>query len=119
MTLSIILLAIFFMVAGIAHFVSPGSYVRIVPSYLPAAAMLVFVSGIAEFAGGAGILLTSTRRFAGWGLIALLVAVFPANVEMLRLSAARHASVWWQAALWLRLPLQPALMYWVWRATLR
>jgi uncharacterized membrane protein len=119
MTLSIILLAIFFMAAGIAHLVWPAPYVGIVPSFLPAAATLVLISGIAEFAGGAGILPASTRRFAGWGLIALLIAVFPANIEMLRLAAARHQSVWWQAVLWLRLPLQPAMIYWVWRATLR
>jgi uncharacterized membrane protein len=119
MSLSIVLLALLFMTAGVAHWVAPASFIRIVPSFLPGAAMLVFISGVAEFAGGAGLLLVSTRRYAGWGLIALLIAVFPANIEMLRDAIARHAPTWWQAALWLRLPLQPALIYWVWRATIR
>jgi uncharacterized membrane protein len=119
MSLSIILLAILFISAGIGHWIAPAPFVRIVPSFLPNPTALVFVSGIAEVAGGLGVLLMSTRRFAGWGLIALLVAVFPANIEMLRDAVARHASVWWQAALWLRLPIQPALIYWVWRATIR
>ena len=119
MSLPIILLAGLFVGAGIMHWVAPAPFVRIVPSFLPAAGVLVFISGIAEVAGGVGILLVSTRRYAGWGLIALLVAVFPANIEMLRDAIARHSPLWWQSALWLRLPLQPALIYWVWRATIR
>ena len=67
---------------GIAHFVDPEPFVRIVPSYLPAALWLVWISGAFEIAGGVGVLVPRTRRMASWGLIALYVAVFPANIHM-------------------------------------
>ena len=100
------------------HFVVPGAYAGIVPRALPSPLMLVYVSGIAEIAGAVGLLLPLTRRIAGWGLIALLVAVFPANVQML-LDARAEAAWWMQVLLVLRLPLQPLLIWWVWRATRR
>ena len=101
------------------HFVVPRSYERIVPAWLPNAALLVIVSGVAEIAGGIGVLIPGLQRVAGVGLIVLLVAVFPANVEMLRLAREAGAPFFAQAALWLRLPIQPALIWWVWRASLR
>jgi uncharacterized membrane protein len=116
---STILLAAFFVFAGAMHFVIPRSYERIVPGWLPNAALLVVVSGIAEILGGIGVLIPGVQRYAGIGLIALLVAVFPANVEMLRLARDAGAPFFAQAALWLRLPLQPLLVWWVWRATLK
>jgi uncharacterized membrane protein len=100
------------------HFVVPGRYEGIVPPWLPSPSTLVAVSGVCEIAGGLGILVPLTRRAAGIGLIALLVAVFPANIQML-LNARAQDAVWWtQLGLWLRLPLQPLLMYWVWRVAL-
>ena len=104
-----------FIAAGILHFVYPAYYQAIVPPYLPAPAALVAVSGVAEIAGGVGFLVRRWRRAAGWGLIALMVAVFPANVEMLRQAREHHASGLAQAALWLRLPLQGVLIWWAWR----
>src|SRR5438270_7225809 len=68
--------------AGVMHFVSPDWYVRIVPSWLPAPLALVLASGFFEIAGGIAILIPRLRRLAKWGLVALLVAVFPANVNM-------------------------------------
>lgn len=111
--LSRYLLALLFIGAGITHFTSPEKFVRIVPPYLPAPLLLVYISGIAEVAGGLGLLLPATRRLAGWGLIALLVAVFPANVYMLQAHGAGLPVPLW--ALWLRLPLQLVLIAWVWR----
>ena len=119
MTLSILLIAAGFILAGTLHLLRPGLYVRIVPRWLPAASILVLVSGLCEIAGGAGVLLPATRVLAGWGLLALLVAVFPANVQMLLDAHARHASRAWQSMLIARLPLQAVLMWWVWRATIR
>src|SRR5476649_789727 len=116
---STILLAAFFVFAGAMHFVMPRSYERIVPGWLPNAALLVIVSGVAEILGGIGVLIPGLQRYAGIGLIVLLVAVFPANVEMLRLARDAGAPFLAQTALWLRLPLQPVLVWWVWRATLK
>src|SRR5918997_6548531 len=99
-------LAAFFIVAGILHFVVPAYYRSIVPSYLPSSATLVAVSGAAEIAGGAGLLFPYLRQAAGIGLIVLLIAVLPANVEMLQLSRASGGASWQEVLLWLRLPLQ-------------
>jgi uncharacterized membrane protein len=108
-------IAVLFLVTGVLHFLIPGSYEAIVPRYLPAARLLVYLSGAAELAGSIGLLLPRTRRAAALGLIALLAAVFPANVQMLANALAAHAPPWQLALLWARLPLQFALMYWIWR----
>ena len=109
--------ALFFIVGGALHFIVPGPYRAIMPSYLPWHAALVALSGAAELAGGMGLLFPQTRRAAGIGLVVLLVAVFPANVEML--ARYRHQGVGGlvELLLWLRLPLQFALMWWVWRVS--
>jgi uncharacterized membrane protein len=84
------------------------------PDYLPAHRELVLASGAAEMAGGAGLLVNRTARPAGWWLIATLLAVFPANVHMaLHPERYRRIPSW---ALWLRLPLQAAIIAQVWRA---
>jgi uncharacterized membrane protein len=108
-----VMLALFFTAAGINHFVHPGVYVRIVPPWLPAPALLVQISGICEILGGIGVLLPYTRRFAGIGLIALLIAVFPANVQMAQ-QPELYADIASAPVLYLRLPLQFVLIAWVW-----
>lgn len=108
-------LALFFMAAGTLHFVFPAYYRAIVPHYLPAPSTLVAVTGIAEMVGGIGLLVPRLRRPAGIGLIVLLIAVLPANVEMLQLYRAHGGPWWWQLLLWLRLPFQAILIWWVWR----
>jgi uncharacterized membrane protein len=111
-------LGLAFIGAGINHFVMPRAYVAIVPeSMKDRAQSLVVVSGVAEMAGGLGVLLPWTRRLAGLGLIALLAAVFPANLHMAR-TPERFAKIprW---ALYARLPLQPLMMWWAWKATRR
>lgn len=105
-------LALLFVGAGALHFGHPETYLRIMPPALPAPRLLVLLSGAAEVAGGLGLLLPATRRLAAWGLLALLVAVFPANVYMLKLAGELHLPAW---VLWARLPLQPLLMWAVWR----
>ena len=106
-------LALLFVGAGALHFIHPETFERIVPPALPAPRLLVLLSGAAEVAGGLGLLLPATRRGAAWGLLALLVAVFPANVYMVGLADALHIPAW---VLWARLPLQPLLLWAVWRA---
>ena len=71
-----------YVVAGVLHFVVPELYVQIVPPVLPAPLALVYLSGLAEIAVGIGLLLPRTRQYAAWATVALLVAVFPANVYM-------------------------------------
>ncbi len=116
-TRSRVLLAALFCLGGVMHFVKPELYEAIVPRWLPNAPMLVLISGVFEILGGLGILHPLTRRFSGWGLIALLIAVFPANVQMLHLAYVNQASAVWKAALWVRLPLQLPVLWWVWRAS--
>ncbi len=114
-----LLLAIFFVLAGVLHFVVPRVYLTIMPPYLPWHAQLVAVSGVAEILGGIGVLIARTRRCAGWGLMALLVAVFPANVHAIAAGLQIGDRVLPVALLWARLPLQLLLIAWVYRVCLR
>lgn len=118
-TISIVLIALLFATSGVLHLVKPQPFVSIMPPWLPAPLVLVMVSGVFEIAGAAGILLPATRVAAGWGLIALLLAVFPANIQMLMNARAAHASTLWIAGLVARLPLQVLLIIWVYRTTIR
>lgn len=113
------MLAAIFIGAGVLHLLRPGTFVTMVPPWLPAPALLVVVSGVFEVMGGIGILVPLTRVVAGLGLIALLVAVLPANVHMLVQARAAGASLLWQLALLIRVPLQLVLIWWVHRATVR
>ena len=113
---SLYLLAALFAGAGVLHFVHPATYLRIMPPALPAPRLLVGLSGVAEVVGGLGLLLPATQRGAAWGLLALLLAMFPANIYMLQIHEALHLSAW---VAWARLPLQPLLMWWVWRVGAR
>ena len=108
-------IAALFLVTGVLHFAIPRSYESIVPPYLPARLFLVYLSGACELAGGVGLLVPRTRRAAAIGLVALLAAVFPANVQMLANAVAAGKPAWQLALLWLRLPLQFVLMWLVWR----
>ncbi len=102
-----------FLTSGTFHFVKPQVFEQIVPPGWPAPGALVAVSGAAELAGALGLVFPATRRPAAFGLIALLVAVFPANVYM-ALAHDRFAAVVPAWALFARLPLQAALIAWIW-----
>ncbi len=111
------LFGVLFVVAGILHFVAPGFYMKIMPPYLPLHRELVFASGVAEVGLGLLLLIPRTSRFAAWGLIALLIAVFPANIYVYQnresfpqLSPLAHL---------LRLPLQGVLILWAYFYTRR
>jgi uncharacterized membrane protein len=112
------LIAIAMVAIGIGHFVNPTPFEKIVPAFLPSARALVYVSGFFEVLGGAGLLISKVRKPASYGLIALYLAVFPANINM----AVNHIQIGDsplpEPLLWLRLPLQAvliALAYWVGR----
>lgn len=106
-------LGLSFVLAGLYHFINPAFYLRMMPSYLPWHLFLIYLSGFFETALGLLLLVPKYTRLAAWGLIALLVAVFPANVNM-----ALNPQLFPDlppVALWLRLPLQIvfiALAYW-------
>lgn len=108
-------LGLVFIGSGMAHLLLPRPFLAIVPDYLPAPRTLVGISGLAEFAGGLGVLIPATRRPAAWGLVALLISVFPANLWMAG-HPERFSSIppW---TLWARLPLQLPLIAWAWLYT--
>ena len=108
------LFAFLFVAAGITHFITPGFYLKVMPPSIPFHAFCVAFSGFAEILLGVLLLFSNTKRLAAWGLIALLIAVFPANLyvyqhqEMFPLPVAVH---------WLRLPLQGLLIAWAYLYT--
>ena len=113
--LALLALSAFFAVAGANHFVNPDFYVEIMPPYLPAHLELVYVSGSFEILGGIGVLVPGVRALAGWGLVLLLVAVFPANLHM-----ALHPELFSDLppfALYARLPFQVIFVAWAYWAT--
>lgn len=115
---SLVLLAALFVTTGTLHFMHAQFFEGIVPPWLPAHQALVAISGAAEIAGGIGLLAPQTRRYAGTGLIVLLVAVFPANIHMALHPDIYVATASRSALLW-RLPLQAVAIAWVWFAALR
>lgn len=105
-----IIFGLLFIAAGANHFRDPKFYENIMPPYLPWHRGLVIISGIAEIILGIGLLVPRTSRFAAWGLILLLIAVFPANIHMAS-NPGLYLTVP-SAFLWLRLPLQICLILW-------
>jgi uncharacterized membrane protein len=111
-----------YVLAGVLHFVNPKMYERIVPPSLPRPRELVYLSGVAEVVLGLGVLIERTRERSAWGIVLLLLAVFPANVHMatntvLPDSVPERGRGLARIALWLRLPLQAVLVAWAWRYT--
>jgi uncharacterized membrane protein len=105
--------AVFLTVAGTLHFLKTPMYLKIFPPYLPWHLPLVYASGAAEILGGVGLLVPPVRRGAALGLVALLIAVFPANIYMATNPMEAGASALPPAALWGRLLLQPIFIWWV------
>ncbi len=114
--IGLILLALFFMAAGINHFVNSDIYVAIVPHYLPAHLELVYLSALFEILGGIGVVLSPIRQWVGYGLIALLIAVFPANIYM-AMNPDKFVDIVSAWVLYARLPLQFLLIWWTFWAT--
>jgi uncharacterized membrane protein len=107
------LMSAVYIIAGANHFVNPRFYMKIMPPWLPYHAMLVAVSGVCEIAGALLLLPVATREVGAWFIIALLIAVFPANVQMMMNYAQRHNPYLWVTIV--RLPLQAVLVWWAWR----
>jgi len=104
------LMGIIYILAGLNHFRQPRLYLKIIPDYLPNPNLLNKLSGIAEILLGILICISLTSNFAAWGIIALLLAIFPANLYMYQNDKAALGLPKWLRLL--RLPLQLALIYW-------
>ena len=103
-------MALAYIAAGVNHFIHPETYMKIMPHWIPWHEELVFISGVLEIVLGALLLFPATRRFAAWGIIVLLIAVFPANIEMMiDYWRADHPQLWMAI---LRLPVQGLLIWW-------
>ncbi len=113
---ALIALGFSFVAVGVAHFTDADFFVRIMPPYLPWHLEIVYLSGVFEIAGGLGVLLASTRSLARLGLIALLIAVYPANIHMAMNPEPFIAEGMSVAMLYGRLPVQFLFMAWVWWA---
>lgn len=109
------LMALLYMLAGINHFRVPRMYTKIIPPSFPSPKLLNILAGLAEITLGILLCIPAVTQFAAWGIIALLIAIFPANVYMYRNSAAYRKIPKW--ALLARLPLQLALIFWAWLYT--
>lgn len=114
-------MGLFYIASGINHFRSPQTYLPVMPQYIPSPLLMIYISGAAEILGGIGVLVPNgfafprTRAFAGWGLVALLIAVSPVHINMcLHPENFPQIPLW---AIWLRLPLQLPLIAWAWYYT--
>jgi uncharacterized membrane protein len=115
--LSLYSMAALYLIAGFNHFWHPRMYQRIMPPYIPYHLPMVYISGVCEIAFALLLLPIATRWLAAWLIIALLIAVFPANIQMAIDYSRRHNPYTWLAIL--RLPVQLVLIFWAWQFTKR
>ena len=109
------LMTVFYTVAGINHFLNPGFYMKMMPPYLPFHLELIYLSGVAEVGLGIALCIPAIRHWAAWGVILLLIAVFPANIHHLMIrGGGMDVPIW---ALWVRLPFQALFIWWAYLYT--
>jgi uncharacterized membrane protein len=109
------LMAALYVLAGVMHFVAPDAYMPMMPPYLPWHSELVLLSGLAELVLGVMLLVSSMRKLAAWGIIALLVAIFPANLHIALNDVPLFGATEGAGAMnWIRLPFQIVLIWWAW-----
>jgi len=111
--IALVLASVFYIGAGILHFTKTAFYLKIMPPYIPWHLAMVQITGVCEILGGLGLLIPPVRRAAAWGLVALLIAVFPANIYMVTNPASAGAGSLSPLLLWGRLPLQLVFIVWV------
>ncbi len=107
-------MAALFLLTGTDHFLHPARYVAMIPPVLPAPLALTYLSGFFELAGAVGLLIPRTRRWAAWGLIALLIAVFPANIHVAFAGLTVEGLPVARWYYWVRLPIQFVFIAWAW-----
>lgn len=111
--ISLVCMSLLYAAAGVNHFVNSKIYLQIVPPWLPQHLLLVYISGFFEIASGILLLPSTTRRFAAWCIIFLLIAIFPANIQMTISYYRAHNPYLWLTII--RLPLQFVLIWWAWK----
>lgn len=114
--ISLYIMAALYVLAGANHFISPAFYRPLMPPYIPAHNLMIVLSGIAEIVLGAALFFPATRRLAAWGVIALLIAVFPVHIYMFQ----ERETIFSRIPVLLiiaRIPLQFVLMWWAWLYT--
>jgi uncharacterized membrane protein len=109
-----VVLAIAIITVGTLHFLKPEPFIKIMPPQLPYPAELVYISGFFEILGGIGLLVPFVSVAAAWGLIALFIAVFPANINQAINSISIEGIPNNPVFYWVRLPLQAVLIAWAW-----
>jgi len=109
---SLYIMAGMYIIAGIPHFWKPKEYLKIMPPYIPYPLGMVYLSGALEIICGVLLLFPMTQAVGAWGIIAVLIGVFPANVHMVVVDKRKKTLT--TILLWLRLPLQAWLVYWAW-----
>lgn len=111
------LLGVLMVLAGIVHFVNPEPYLMMMPSYLPWHEGLVFISGVFEVVLGVAVFVPKYRELAGWGLVALLIAVLPANIWMATEGIQPPGMEMSTPVAWVRVAFQAVFIYWAWAVT--
>lgn len=113
------LATIFFLIAGALHFVIPEFYMAMMPPFIPFQSFFIVLTGIAEMAGGIGLQIPNVRRVTGMLMIALLVAIFPANIYVAIAQPELPDITYSPESMWWRLLLQPLFIAWVWLVSLK
>lgn len=112
--------SVMFILTGITHFTNTSAFLEITPDFIPATREMIYLSGILEILGAIGLQIPKFRKFSAWGLILLLIAVFPANINAavndIRTEVAFGIGSWY---LWVRLLFQPVFIWWVWWSSLK
>ncbi|ACK72493.1 membrane protein-like protein [Gloeothece citriformis PCC 7424] len=108
------ILAVSIIIVGITHFIRPDQYAKIVPPLFPNPVALVYISGFFEILGGIGLIIPFVSVAAAWGLIALFIAVFPANIYQAIYSIPIEGIPHHPLLYWVRLPFQAVLIAWAW-----
>jgi uncharacterized membrane protein len=103
-----------FIFSGVSHFLIPGTFLEMMPPFLPAPLFLIYLSGVFEILGGVGLMIPATKNLAALGLILLLLAVFPANIYVALKNVQLGGFMNYAIYQWLRLPMQFVLIGWVW-----
>ncbi len=115
MEISLYIMSVLYILAGVMHFVAPKFYLRIMPRYIPYHNALVVISGVVEIILGILLLFPAYRTLAAWGIIALLIAIFPANINHLTSAKPGKGPPLW--LLYMRLPIQGVLIWWAYLFT--
>ncbi len=114
-TVLLYVMGVVYVFAGVLHFVATEGYVKIMPSYLPWHLELVYLSGVAEIVCGIGLVIPQTRVIAAWATVALLIAIFPANINVAVYNLPMGGATEGAGVLnWVRLPIQFVLIAWAW-----